>query len=504
MRKFLMVVAVGALALLVAAPVMAVDFKFGAEYRVRFYDYANVGFNDTPGTNPRGVQIRVRPRFDASDDNGNITATWRAEYGDTEFGGGGGANGVANGANSIGNLQSFTLTNGQNRVRNGGGGAIGNDGVALETKWAYMDFALPFGVPLRVRAGLQPWYLPKGLIIDDDVAGVRMYGTVAPFSYEAAWFRAQRGSTVAGITQFTSSGVVVTKDNAMDFYQFKFDLALSKAFNGGLYYVYGDNRANCDFPGVAVAGGNGTGPNNISCATNDRVRPQHWLGVTTSGDVGFMSYDLDFVYGYAKGGPTGGLLNANGQVVKVTGYVFDGGVHFPIGPVRLNIVGSYASGDKGDSTQTTSKAFPGGIGPSWNGPSQVAGGTYELIGAAGSFDVVDASQDSPTNLWTIGMSAEYNPVKALTLRLHYLYAGFSKKHGNCVNEPAFTGTTTVGCFGPQYQSLAGKSSLGQEVGFRADYQVWTGFKLQGFAGWLFPPGDGSPLGKYILQMLYNF
>ena len=38
MRKFLVAVAIVGLALLVAAPAMALDFKFGAEYRVRFYD----------------------------------------------------------------------------------------------------------------------------------------------------------------------------------------------------------------------------------------------------------------------------------------------------------------------------------------------------------------------------------------------------------------------------------------------------------------------------------
>ena len=504
MRKFLMVVAVGALALLVAAPVMAVDFKFGAEYRVRFYDYENVGMSDVPGTNPRGVQLRIRPRFDASDDNGNITATWRAEYGDTEFGGGGGANGVANGSNSNGSLNSYSLAAAGNRVGNGAGGGFGADGVALETKWAYLDFAMPFGVPLRVRAGIQPWYLPKGLIVDDDIIGVRAYGTVAPFSYELAWFRATRGANTTAVPAGAAgqAGFQTTKDNALDFYQFKFDLALAKAFNPGLYYIYGDNKANCSTAGGV---GNFDPLAAAECARNSRTRPQHWVGATVTGDLGFMSYDLDWVYGYAKGGPDGNLVNINNDVVKVKGWVADAGVHFPIGPVRLNLVGSYATGDKGHTDQTSSSAYPGGVGPSWNGPSQIAGGTYEIIGAAGSFDVVDTNQDSPTNLWTLGASAEYNPVKALTLRVHYLWAGFVKKTGNCVTGAPFTATATVGCFGPQYQSLAGKKSMGQEIGLRADYQVWTGFKLQGFAGWLIPSNsDASPTGKYIFQMLYSF
>ena len=52
MRKFLWVVAVGVLLLTVAAPAMAVDVKFGGEWRVRFYDYGNLGFNRRTGHKP--------------------------------------------------------------------------------------------------------------------------------------------------------------------------------------------------------------------------------------------------------------------------------------------------------------------------------------------------------------------------------------------------------------------------------------------------------------------
>ena len=45
MRQFSKLMAVVALALLVATPAMALDFKFGAEYRVRFYDMVNQGFS---------------------------------------------------------------------------------------------------------------------------------------------------------------------------------------------------------------------------------------------------------------------------------------------------------------------------------------------------------------------------------------------------------------------------------------------------------------------------
>ena len=158
MRKLLWVVAVGALVLTVAAPAMALDFKFGAEYRVRMYDYANTGFdsdNTLGRSNPRGTQIRIRPRFDVSDDNGNITATMRFEWGDTEFGGRGGANGSSFGQvpGVPGVINNVVIAPSNARVGNGSGGSIGADGVGLETKWAYIDFAMPFGIPLSALAG---------------------------------------------------------------------------------------------------------------------------------------------------------------------------------------------------------------------------------------------------------------------------------------------------------------------------------------------------------------
>jgi len=531
MRKFLWVVAVGVLLLTVAAPAMAVDVKFGGEWRVRFYDYANLGFNNVQGTNPRGVQLRFRPMFTASDDNGNITATWRGEVGDVEFGSGGGANGTNLGVTSSGGTySSYSIASGGSRVGNGSGGGAGADGVSMETKWAFIDFALPFNVPLRARAGIQPWYLTKGLVTDDDYAGFKVYGAVAPFKYEAAWYRANRGTTTgaAGPSSYcvTAAGAVGTittqaacvlaggtwnalnnsgamnssnkKDNAFDIYTVKFDVAINKMVNPYVYYIYGDNRSNCT--------GNTAGTFTDSatyCPGNSRIRPQHYVGLGATGDFGSFSYDLDWVWGQAEGGPQGTMYStADGKPIMVQGWVLDGGVHIPIGPVKLHLVGSYATGDKQDTTGHDSDAFPGGPGPSWSGPGRVAGGAYEIIGEGGDFDVVSVNH-IPTGLWTIGASVDYVPVKPLTLRVAYLFAGFVDKYSNCKN--ARSGA--IGCFGSGFQAkdngLVGKSTLGQEIDLKAEYVVWTGFKIQGLTAWLIPT-KGDTTGKYILQFYYNF
>jgi hypothetical protein len=476
------------------------------------------GGNAGSGThgNNRGIQLRIRPRFDVSDDNGNIQATIRFETGDTNFGTGGGAGADSWGTN-FGNVHPEGTTN---RTGNGAGGALGADGVSLEVKWGFMDFAIP-NVPLRVRAGIQPWYLPKGLVIDDDVAGVRAYGNSGSLNYEGFWWRTQStplsGTAAAGTIgqpRFDAS-----KNDTFDIFGGKLGYDFAPWLNASAWYFYAANDVNCTNDGVV------TGYQIITGACSPGVpvlRPQNWFGIDLLGKLGIVDYDLDFAYGNTKGGNLGsftaGSVNvANAasstlQPITVAGFAIDGGVHIPIGPVKLNLLGTYATGDKGNNNGNKSNAYPYGISPSWSG----AGGQYELIGEGGAFDVISMTQHSPSGLYMLGATLEYVPVKALWLKAAYGFVGFSEKYGNCgwayQNAATAAGivTQTPGttCFGPVYigkpsDSMIGKSWLGNELHFRADYTMWTGFKIQAMAGWLFPSA-GDVAGKYILQFLYNF
>ena len=533
MRKFLWVVAVGALVLALAAPAMALDLKFGGQYRVRFYAGPNTGFGERDGSqggNPRGVQIRLRPIFDVSDDNGNIQARLWLEIGDIEFGGGGGAHGPTYGSSTIYAGYGFGAA-GQNflgtgfsgaRVGNGAGGSMGNDGINVETKNAYIDFQMPWGLPLRTRAGIFYWYTPKGILVDDDVAGVKLYGASGPLKYSAAWYRAVSGTnnnSAAAVFQNPNgtwqvagplgNSVVYAmnstqEDNNYDFYEFRVDWAAAPFFNPGLYLIYGDNRVNCQNNNVI----NGNVTNAPTCGPGyDHARASYYIGLTDTGKLGIVSYDLDFVYGYADGGPTG-TFGASGGVGQhtVTGFGIDGGLHMPVGPVTVNFGAAYFSGDSGLG-EDKSTGFPT-ISPAWQGP----GGGMEMIGNGGAFDAVHYTGGAPINIWGIGAWLEYRPVKALYTKLAYGFAGFAKKAGNCaLNTPPYF-TFGVGqngpCWGPAYygrpdKPIKGQSYIGQELSLRADYDLWTGFKVQGELGWLVP-SKGDVAQEYILQLLYNF
>jgi hypothetical protein len=351
---------------------------------------------------------------------------------------------------------------------------------------------MPFGIPLRVRAGGQPFYLPKGLIVDDDAMGIRAYGKYSIVGYEGFWYRINAGPNrnVAAPPGALSAPVTTsnTLDNNYDIWGGKIDFAIASWLNPGVYGLYADNRTNCTGePGAAAANpGLALGPSAV-CA--DRVHEGYWIGVTATGKVSIVSYDLDFVYGNAQGGPTGAFGGA-ATPIRVKGWAVDGAVHIPFGPLVFNIAGAYGSGDKNDGGD--SEAYPS-LAASWNGP----GNNFEIIGSGGAFDQIEVTQDSPVNLWSVGASVEYVPVKPLWLRLGYAYAGFAHNSGNCV------GTQGVSCFGSAYPALAGKSGLGHEVHLRADYTVWTGFKVQGQVGYVFPTA-GKSFAEYVMQMLYNF
>jgi hypothetical protein len=366
-------------------------------------------------------------------------------------------------------------------------------------------------VPLRWRAGLQPWYESKGILVDDDVAGVRAYGKAGIVSYEVGWYRASGGPCTSTPPAGAAGACATTNttDNNFDFYEGKVGFNFAKWLNPSLYYIYGYNAAT-----------NTTSNANVNYQTKPAT--SQFAGLAVTGDFGFLRYDFDFVAGTSNGGIQGNYVGSSTAAINggdgrelTQGWMMDGGVHIPVGPLLFHVVGSYATGDKQNGGN--SEAMPW-ISPSWNG----AGGLYEIIGSGGTFDQVDVTQDYPAGLWMLGFGAEYRPVKALWMRAMYGYAGFVSKRSNC----AYNNGSVIGsCYGAVYQGkgytgptvdaatgvvtaggeggMAGESILGHELSFRADYDLWTNFKVQGAAGWLFVP-TGSTVQEYVLQLLYSF
>ncbi|MBI4536460.1 MAG: hypothetical protein HY712_00720 [candidate division NC10 bacterium] len=436
MRKFLQVVGIAALAILVAAPAMAIDFQMRGSYRVRLYSADAYGTETaTVATSPfvkstpnarNQADIRFRPWFIARDDKGNLESGVRFEIGDINFG-------------------------------SAGGGGTGTDGINVETKWAYIDFQLPFGLPARLRGGLQGFYLPKGMILDDDAGGLRLYGKSGMVGYEAFWFVVN--DIVNGGTQAVGGTLVGPANDDIDVYGAKVDLALGPAFNP---YVYGVYRHGSVVQAVNI----GTTPNTASS-------DGYWLGAGATGKLGMVVYDIDVVYGYDE--PH--LADGVGAAAKRRGWQMDGGVEFPIGPAAIGLRGTYASGDNA-ATATTNEDLPS----LRNTPGTGSMGSYTPKGVQvfwnsnGSAYWRGGYASTAGNIWGIGGYVQYYPVKALLTRIAYFYAGASKSNTNF---------------------FTGKATYGQEINLLGEYTIWTGMKVWGFAGVFLVPSKGRAPGAEV-------
>ncbi len=456
MRKLFVALLVGAVAVGLAAPAFAADLKFSGAYRVRFqFDKGLTCLSRDPvGAAPEEdcdgnrFQTRLRPRLEVETEGG-VRAMWAPEIGDVTFGQGGGTN-----------------------VPGGGHSA---DGLNVETKWAYIDFPVP-ATPLRLRAGIQPFFLSKALFLDDDESGLSLYGKLGDANVNAWWFRPNKagsssgrftnqlaGGTRSGLAAATS-GVDVGTDGefARDIYGLEVTLSPVKDLNLNAYLVY--DHDNETLTGAAAPLENTTGL---------------WLGVGAAGKVQNIRWDADFVYG-SKETPH---PVATTTKVDQKGWMVDGGVGMalPGTPLDLEARGWWATGWDGSATGDID-AFPvlyGGSGGHEPG-TQVWGG-------GGVIDINNLA-DNPQNTWGIGLIARYtvSPTLKITANVHYIGV---PEEGGTATAGAVTRVSPVG-----EGFLYGVDSVGTEFGGRIDYTIARGLVFTLTAGHLLLGDDTATNG----------
>ncbi len=420
MRKLFVALLVGAVAVGLAAPAFAADLKFTGAYRVRFQFDDNLPCmseqviagvpTDCTG---HEFQTRFRPRFDVETDGG-VKGVLRLEIGDVRFGG---AAGVGKGA----------------------GGDAGADGVNVETKWAYIDFPVP-ATPLRLRAGIQPFFLSKALFLDDDGSGLSLYGKLGEINANAWWFRANQGTSAA--TTVDANGA-----HARDIYGLDLTFSPMKDLSLNGYFVYDHDME------TPVGGEPATG---------------FWIGVGGAGKVQNIRWDLDFVYGTKE------ITATTDQ----KGWGVDGGVGMALAgtPLDLELRGWYFTGQ--DSPTGDNDAFP----VLYPGSGGHEPGT-QVWGGGGDIDI-DALADNPQNTWGFGLIARYtySPTLKLTGNVHYI--GTVEEGTSTFASPAGDGF------------IGGVSAIGTEVGVKIDYTIAKGLVFTLTAGHLFL-SDDTPTTAFL-------
>jgi hypothetical protein len=253
-KTMLAVAAVGAVTAS-AVPAMALENEFHGMYRLRGilsnFDDSGAGAvaigaqptaataknfgKDAPTYNY--VEQRARLMYIAkANDNLRLVTHFELDsrFGDTSY-----------------NANSFTTgaagTQGTSATRNGGGG-IGADQTNIETKDVFLEFKIP-STPVTVKAGIQGFtdnY--KGIIFNNDAAGVVANAKFGAGSVQGAWFRfddATTGNTYLGVTNATPATTVANATvgfNTRDFVTVggKFNVSNAVTVGADYYLLYSD------------------------------------------------------------------------------------------------------------------------------------------------------------------------------------------------------------------------------------------------------------------------
>ena len=325
--RLLAVVAVSALGVGAAAPVMAFENEFHGMYRLRGFvsNFDNGGggsqFSADPAKpgalnlhNPKTssyIEQRARLMYiaKASDDLKLVTHfEIDSRWGDNSY-----------------NSNGTTRNN---------GGAIAGDSTNLETKNVYLDFNIP-STPVNVKAGLQFWNLGyKGIIFNDDASGLVVNSKLSNGSVGLAYFRFDDATTGGSyIASGSGSGTTVSTDvvNAYPGKRTRDFLTL-----GGKYNITKDLKVGADYALLY---------SDILDNRQDRTSI-HMFGV--NGEYVLDQATIDGFVVYQAGNLGNAAVPGQGQDVSAFAANLGGRVKAGPGTARTNFL--YISGDSSPSS----------------------------------------------------------------------------------------------------------------------------------------------------------
>jgi hypothetical protein len=297
-----------------AAHAQAPTVSFGGQMRVYGFAFDNISdFKDSQGGNNRDSNSfyfqRWRLWTNVESADKKAKAVWGLEVGDITWGSGGGASGAnfrgCPGASPAPNPSSGT------RVGPGAGGCLGADGVAVETKHAYIWADTGQWVPgSSITLGIQSIVFmagPLGGYFDEDGAAIKVNLKFDPVDIEV--YTAKMGE-----------GARQNADDT-DLFVGRVGVNVSKEIRVTLEGMVADEKS---------LAGQSFGDN-------------FWVGATVGAKIGDIQLDGAVIYGQqalarAASAGAGDPFSEEGFGAFVT-------VRVPIGPLSVFAVGWYTTGD---------------------------------------------------------------------------------------------------------------------------------------------------------------
>jgi hypothetical protein len=519
-KRLVMLVAVVAV-IAIALPALALEFKYGGMYRLRWQSNDNVtdgasAFDD----NQNYMDQRLRMYFDfVASENLRVVTKWEV---DTMWG------------------------NGFDKFSTGGG--VGADSINLEMKNAYVDFNIPY-TPVRATLGVQGVSFLTGWIVDDDFSSAKFTARFDPVRVTMGYIAGQNNDVTTSTDNIDDWYLSVDyaggpfKASLVGFFQDGHNTDVSTFFNPRMSSGSIGEGSNVGF--YSVGGANVPTNSIVNSVTSSTIPP-----VTTDlvnnnylFDVGLsLAYKIDWVNAYLNFVKNFGsfdlLPNSADRSVDYTGYMIDGGANFYYGPLTFNLGGFLASGDDFSPNQDDSDGnfrYPRGASHYWSEIlglgtlDQAVGGSYlnpvravprstrtgdQLVDAVklppgrvpGTQNTYPRGNgymaaDVPSNLWMVNAGIAYQALERTKLTLNYYYIG--------VQEDVTSGFH----FNNAGNLILEKdSSIGNELDLYIDQGIVDGLDLRIVGAYLFasdgytvlPSDDEDDAWEAGFRLQWNF
>ena len=337
------------------------------------------------------------------------------------------------------------------------GGGIATDGTDyIRFKHSYVDLdTTVVQTDLHWRIGLQGFEAAKGMLFDDDFAGMIISHEGNSSTHKFVWMKVFEGATLSG--EYEED----LEDLDVDF------LGLSSTFN------FLDDALTLN--------------TNVFYMVSEDGR--EWSATTGNEDINVYFLGVDFTYNLSQGNIWGVFLYEGGSADAVysdveydmSAYIAAFGGQIDFDPVSLHGEVFYASGDD-DLADTDSTAFyvPRGQSYYW---SEIMGlGVFDYTGSNGS------CSDTLSNMIAFNLGLDYEVSEDLILKADVWYA-----------EHADTNSAVT------------ESVLGTEVNLRADYMVNEDMKVTIVGAYLFADDattfnaeDESDIYEIGMQVSFKF
>jgi hypothetical protein len=353
MKRFLfcLVALIGVMVLI--APTYAAEMQINGIERLKAITYNNMDGDDDSDDQNNFIHQRLRFYF-TSVASENLKMVYKNEI-DFNWGDAGGS-----------------------AATRGSGGAIGADGVNLETKNVYLEMMIP-DTPVKATLGLQGIALHRGLWIDDDAAAARFDMNFDPVAVTLIYVNAVD-------TDYTSSSDDIWQLHASAGYKAEnMDARLSLGYEKGA-----NDTTSADVP-----------------KSDDFYQ--------IMGEFG-MSFDM--VSFFVIAGKNFGEVDSNGADDRdYDGFMFNAGVDFALDLATISAQFLYFSGDDEGDLDDDYRSFSGQT-YSW---AEIPSDGY-LWEANSSMGQIGGA-NTPSNMWAVNVGADLKPTDTTTIAIDLWYIG---------------------------------------------------------------------------------